>query len=169
MAQKAPDKTELADQRNLVLAAAQTLIIGAPPEAEEASLPEMGVTPSIHYEGFFYIYPSRLSAHVRSMLEVKHAQFLVIEDEATAQNIWARKRIRFAANLVEIERKSDEFDRLSTLFAARHGPTMDLIRDFTDFHMLKLVPTSGIMVLGFAKAYKLDGPGLDIVEHLRES
>ena len=169
MAQKAPDKTELSDQRDLVLAAAQTLIIGAPPEAEEASLPEMGVTPSIHDEGFFYIYPSRLSAHVRSMLEVKHAQFLVIEDEATARNIWARKRIRFTANLVEIERKSDEFDRLSTLFAARHGPTMDLIRDFNDFHMLKLVPTSGIMVLGFANAYKLDGPGLDIVEHLRES
>ena len=44
MAQKAPDKRELADQRDLVLAAAQTLIIGAPPEAEEASLPEMGVT-----------------------------------------------------------------------------------------------------------------------------
>ena len=103
------------------------------------------------------------------MLEVKHAQFLAIEDEATAQNIWVRKRIRFAANLVEIERESEEFDWLSTLFVARHGPTMDLIRDFTDFHMLKLVPASGIMVLGFAKAYKLDGPGLDIVEHLRES
>jgi hypothetical protein len=25
------------------------------------------------------------------------------------------------------------------------------------------------MVLGFAKAYQLDGPGLDIAEHLRES
>jgi putative heme iron utilization protein len=46
---------------------------------------------------------------------------------------------------------------------------MDLIRDFTDFHMLKLVPTSGVMVLGFATAYQLDGPGLDIAEHLRES
>jgi putative heme iron utilization protein len=103
------------------------------------------------------------------MLKTRQAQFLAIEDEATAQNIWARKRIRFTANIIEIDRKNDEFDCLARLFAARHGPTMDLIRDFTDFHMLKLVPTSGVMVLGFAKAYQLDGPGLDIAEHLRES
>ena len=48
MAQKAPDKTELADQRDLVLAAAKTLIIGAPPDAEEASLPEMGAVSYTH-------------------------------------------------------------------------------------------------------------------------
>ena len=169
MAQKAPDLTELAEQRDRVLATVQTLIIGAPPEATDAALPELGVTPSIQHEGFFYIYPSRLSAHVRSMLKTGQAQFLAIEDEATAQNIWARKRIRFTANIIEINRKNDEFNCLAGLFAARHGPTMDLIRDFTDFHMLKLVPTSGVMVLGFAKAYQLDGPGLDIAEHLRES
>jgi len=46
---------------------------------------------------------------------------------------------------------------------------MNLIRDFTDFHMLKLLPVSGVMVLGFAKAYQLEGPMLDVAAHLRES
>ena len=46
---------------------------------------------------------------------------------------------------------------------------MKLIRDFSDFHMLKLLPENGVMVLGFAKAYRLEGTSLDIVSHLRES
>lgn len=46
---------------------------------------------------------------------------------------------------------------------------MSLIRDFTDFHLLRLQPTDGVMVLGFAKAYRLAGPELAVSEHLRSS
>ena len=97
------------------------------------------------------------------------AQFLAIEDEAKAQNIWARKRIKFTAGITEINRQNDQFSVLSDIFVSHHGPTMNLIRDFTDFHMLKLLPVSGVMVLGFAKAYQLEGPMLDVAAHLRES
>ena len=68
-----------------------------------------------------------------------------------------------------MNRQSDQFSVLSDIFVSHHGPTMNLIRDFTDFHMLKLLPVSGVMVLGFAKAYKLEGPMLDVAAHLRES
>ena len=97
------------------------------------------------------------------------AAFLVIEDEASAQNIWARKRIKFDAEITEIERKSDNFNAVCDVFAARHGPTMGLIRDFTDFHLLRLRPTGGVMVLGFAQAYRLAGSDLAVTAHLRQS
>ena len=66
-------------------------------------------------------------------------------------------------------KEGDDFSVLSDIFVSHHGPTMNLIRDFTDFHMLKLLPVSGVMVLGFAKAYQLEGPMLDVAAHLRES
>ena len=164
------DRADLSAQRDKVLESARTLIIGAVPESGSTSqLPELGVTPAVRHDGHFFIYPSRLSAHVRGMIETGIAQFLAIEDEAKAQNIWARKRIKFTAEIIEIERQSNHFLMLSNIFVSHHGSTMDLIRDFTDFHMLKLLPVSGVMVLGFAKAYQLEGPMLDIAAHLRES
>ena len=93
----------------------------------------MGVTPFVRHDDATYIYPSRLSAHVRAILESGEGAFLFIEDENAAQNIWARKRIKINAKITEIDRKSKIFETVCDLFADQHGPTMSLIRDFTDF------------------------------------
>ena len=152
--------------RDSLLTKARTILLAALGEGE---IPEMGVTPVIRHDGDMFIYPSRLSAHVRAMLDAGKAACLIIEDEETAQNIWARKRIKFDSELIEIERDSLKFDEVCDGFAAHHGPTMGLIRDFTDFHLLRLRPTGGVMVLGFAQAYRLDGPDLVVTAHLRQS
>ena len=91
---------------------------------------------------------------------------MVIEDESKAQNIWARKRLKFDSEIIEINRNSDEFNAVCDFFVDMHGPTMGLIRDFSDFHLLRLRPRGGVMVLGFAQAYKLSGEALDVTEHL---
>ena len=159
------DREGLVAERDAILNAARTVIIAA----GTGDVPEIGVTPMDFYQGQIFIYPSRLSAHVRCMLEAEKAQFMFVQDEADAQNIWARKRIKICANIIEIKRNSNEFDEAASIFTEAHGPTMNLIRDFSDFHMLKLLPENGVMVLGFAKAYRLEGTSLDIVSHLRES
>ena len=155
----------LAGERDAILTAARTVIIAAGGE----DVPEIGVTPMVRHDGHMYIYPSRLSAHVRQMLAAGRAQFLLVQDEGDAQNIWARKRIKITSKITEIERNSDEFNTVSDVFSEVHGPTMNLIRDFSDFHMLRLAPENGVMVLGFAKAYRLEGVAMGIVSHLRES
>ena len=152
--------------RDALLSQARTILMAA---AGDSDMPEMGVTPLVWHDGAMFIYPSRLSAHVRAMLAAQRAAFLVIEDEADAQNIWARKRIKFNSELTEIERKTDVFEAVCDAFASRHGPTMGLIRDFTDFHLLQLRPADGVMVLGFAQAYRLSGPDLAVTAHLRQS
>lgn len=153
-------------ERDSLLAKARTILVAALGEGE---IPEMGVTPVIRHDGDMFIYPSRLSAHVRAMLEAGKAACLVIEDEEVAQNIWARKRIKFDSELIEINRNSPLFNVVCDGFESRHGPTMGLIRDFTDFHLLRLRPTGGVMVLGFARAYRLVGPDLAVTAHLRQS
>lgn len=160
------DVTALAAARDALLGSARTVLMAVSGESE---MPEMGVTPMIRHEGDFYIYPSHLSAHVRAVLSSGKAAFLVIEDEKSAQNIWARKRIKFDAEIVEIDRQSDNFNSICDVFESAHGPTMGLIRDFSDFHLLRLRPMSGVMVLGFAKAYRLEGETLDVTAHLRAS
>ena len=152
--------------RDALLSQARTILMAAPGDSD---MPEMGVTPLVWHDGALFIYPSRLSAHIRAMLAVGKAACLVIEDEADAQNIWARKRIKFDSEITEIERKTDLFEAVCDGFASRHGPTMGLIRDFTDFHLLRLRPTGGVMVLGFAQAYRLSGPDLAVTAHLRQS
>lgn len=159
------DLAALETQREDIVHAARTVIIAA----GGGGMPELGVTPMVRHDRSMYIYPSRLSAHVRLLLEQGQAQFMMIQDEGDAQNIWARKRIKFNARVIEIDRYSDDFTLVSERFTEVHGPTMNLIRDFSDFHMLRLVPTSGVMVLGFAKAFELNGADLTIVSHLRES
>ena len=49
------------------------------------------------------------------------------------------------------------------------GPTMDLIKQFTDFHLLQITPIEGVLVTGFAAAYKVDGPQFTISEHLSKT
>ena len=161
----AHERGALAVERDAILASARTVIIAA----GGGDVPEIGVTPMVRHDGHIFIYPSHLSAHVRCMLAAGQAQFMLVQDEGDAQNIWARKRIKIFAKTIEIDRKSEDFDKVAEVFSKEHGPTMDLIRDFSDFHMLKLVPEDGVMVLGFAKAFRLDGVAMDIVRHLRES
>ena len=158
------DPVVLGVERDRLLAEARTLVMAA---SGGDAMPEMGVTPLVRMNGAFYIYPSRLSAHVRAVLAAGKAAFMVIEDESKTQNIWARKRLKFDSELVEIDRKSDEFNAVCDIFADKHGPTMGLIRDFSDFHLLRLRPLGGLMVLGFARAYRLSGEALDVTEHLR--
>ena len=131
--------------------------------------PEMGVTPFIQQGVALFIYPSSLSTHVRAVLARGQGQFLLIEDEQTAQNIWARVRLKFDADIEEIARQDALFAPLCDAFAEVHGPTMGLIRDFTDFHMLRLRPRSGVLVTGFARAYRVEGADFTITEHLKNS
>ena len=158
------DPVVLGVERDRLIAEARTVLMAAP---GGDAIPEMGVTPVVCIDRALYIYPSRLSAHVRTMLVAGKAAFMVIEDESKAQNIWARKRLKFDSGLVEIDRKSNKFNAICDVFEDTHGPTMGLIRDFSDFHLLRLRPRGGLMVLGFAQAYRLSGEALDVTEHLR--
>jgi putative heme iron utilization protein len=128
--------------------------------------PEMGVSPFIRRADGLYIYTSNLSPHVGELIEQGEATCMLCADEGDSQNIWARNRLKFSVKAVEIARDDRNFDKLCDDFTSAHGPTMDLIRKFTDFHMIRLTPRKGVLVLGFAKAFTVSGANFDISAHI---
>ena len=135
----------------------------------ENAMPEMGVSPFIRRDDGLYVFTSHLSQHVRDLIKQGVATCMLCADESKSQNIWARNRLKFNADVVEIARNETMFHGLCDGFALAHGPTMDLIRGFTDFHMLQLKPLNGVLVLGFAKAFTVSGSNFDIIAHISKA
>ena len=135
----------------------------------ENAMPEMGVSPFIRRDGGLYVFTSHLSQHVRDLIKQGIATCMLCADEGKSQNIWARNRLKFNADVIEIARNETMFHGLCDGFALAHGPTMDLIRGFTDFHMLQLKPLNGVLVLGFAKAFTVSGSNFDIIAHISKA
>lgn len=167
MDEKLVKKTE--KSRDALLASARTLgmsILSA--SSDDGVMPDSGFAPFIRKNGRFYIYSSRLSSHIRSLIDGQPVQFFLIADEAASQNIWARVRLKFTAQTIEIARDADEFEQILDEIGATHGPVMDLIRDFTDFHLFEITPERGTLVTGFAAAFQVEGPEFTLTHHLRQ-
>lgn len=158
---------KIAQSRDALLKTARTLTVCV---TGADGTPDLGTSPFIRDDaGCFYIYTSQLSSHVRALLAGQPAHFMVIADESTSQNIWARVRIKFDAEVQIIARDSQDFNDIAAKMADPFGPTMALIKDFTDFHMIKLTPQKGVIVTGFASAYEVEGPHFTIGAQLVKS
>jgi putative heme iron utilization protein len=167
MDEKLVKKTE--KSRDELLASAQTLGISIlSHSSDDAVLPDSGFAPFIRQNGQFYIYSSRLSSHIRSLIDGQPAQFFLIADEGVSQNIWARVRLKFTARTTVIARDADNFQQILDKIGAAHGPVMDLIRDFTDFHLFEITPERGTLVTGFAAAFEVEGPDFNLIAHLTQ-
>ena len=155
--------------RDKLLSSAQTIGISIlTPTAEGQRMPDIGFAPFIRLEGSFYIYSSDLSSHIRSLIAGQPVQFFLIADEGSSQNIWARVRLKFRASVEELSREDAAFDSLLNSIGDKHGPVMDLIRSFTDFHLFKITPEHGNLVTGFAAAFEVEGADFEITTHLRQ-
>lgn len=156
-------------KRDRLLASAQTLGISVLVDEDSRLFADVGHAPFVRKQECFYIYSSHLSAHVRALVNGAEAQFFLIEDESVAQNIWARVRMKFSAEVSELSRDDPQFSELCDDIAEMHGPVMEMIRNFTDFHLFKIKPEQGVLVTGFAQAFRITGPMFELTEHLSKS
>lgn len=156
-------------KRDRLLASAQTLGISVLVDEDSRLFADVGHAPFVRKQECFYIYSSHLSAHVRALVNGAEAQFFLIEDESVAQNIWARVRMKFSAEVSELSRDDPQFSEFCDDIAEAHGPVMEMIRNFTDFHLFKIKPEQGVLVTGFAQAFSITGPMFELTEHLSKS
>lgn len=150
-----------------LLGDAKTLFVTVP--STEDGLAEIGVSPFIQQAGHIYIYASDLSAHVRHLQSVPKATFMVISDESQSQNIWARHRLKFQATVSEVPRADERFETACDDIRSAHGPVMDLIRNFSDFHLFEITPKTGVFVSGFGAAFDVLGADLVLGDKLTRS
>ena len=135
--------------------------------ADQTGVPEASYSPSIMDEcRNFYVHVSELSSHTSNLRDSALASVLVIEDESTAENIFARKRVAYKCNALLIERHSDQWKNVIEQFEEKFGKIIGFLRTMEDFHLFKLTPTSGRLVLGFGQAYDVSGAGMKHLSHV---
>ena len=156
----AKSQTDIAEQaKKRLLDTARTLILTA---VDAAGQPRIGTAPFVRINDHFYIFSSDLSEHIKAILKGADSQFMLLADEQDSQNIWARQRLSFCADIEEISRTDPDFDRICAEIGARHGPVMEVIKSFGDFHLLKITPIEGRLVTGFAAAFAVSGPQFEM-------
>ena len=135
--------------------------------ANQAGVPEASYSPSVaDEEGNFYVHVSELASHTSNLRDCARASVLIIEDESTAENLFARKRVAYQCSALLIERHSNEWESIVDKFEEKFGKIIGFLKTMEDFHLFKLTPKSGRLVLGFGQAYDVCGSGMKNLSHV---
>lgn len=140
-----------------------------------ASLDQEGV-PFASYAPFavgeecLYVLLSEIALHARNLLANPTASVLIIEDEDSASELFARIRVNYTVRAEHLEFDTVDWEAAMQALAARHGDRPRKLGEHADFKMFRLVPERGRYVKGFGKAYTLAGESLagEVVDHLRD-
>lgn len=138
----------------LFLETFQTLIMASVTSEGE---PHASTAPYIRMGNDFYILISTVAQHGRNLLNSKKVSLLFTEDESQCVQPFARKRVTIEAMVSEISRDEEAFLHAIERFKAHFDS--ELVTSLTqmgDFHLFKLSPLSGSVVMGFGKAYRLN-------------
>ena len=158
--------TAIFDEFTAFIQRQQTVILAT---QNSKSLPMASYAPFILIEGKFYIYVSDLAAHTENLMHHADLGLLLIEDEQTADNLFARKRASIQGRAQEIARESESWHKVMELYVAQLGETAALLKSLQDFHLFQIQPCHATFVKGFAQAYELSGEDLKQVRHKNDS
>ena len=119
--------------------------------------PDLSYTPFVDHEQRFYILTSHLSAHTGNLINDPRAAVLFIESEETADQIYARRRLRFQCEAERFPRQTPAWDDLIPAFSSRFGEIIDVLSALPDFELFAFTPLHGQWVKGFGKAFDFRG------------
>ena len=129
--------------------------------------------PSISYAPFvvdenrsYYVFLSDLAKHTSCLRESGKASVMFIEDEVTSKQIFARTRVVFQCDVMEMKPSSESTVQME-MMQSRFGELMSTLRSLPDFHLFRLKPLGGSFVIGFGKAYTISGEKMDLLEHVK--
>ncbi|MEW5838232.1 MAG: pyridoxamine 5'-phosphate oxidase family protein [Pseudomonadota bacterium] len=149
-------------QLDAFVAQRQSLVLAT---QDEHGVCELGLAPFVWHEGGFAVLLSGLAPHTQHLARDSALQVMLLDDEASARQPFARQRLSLRCESVRLERESAQSDSWFDLLAQRFGSIVPLLRGLPDFNVHVLSPQQGRFVAGFGKAYRLQG--LRVVEHLR--
>jgi hypothetical protein len=130
------------------------------------SQPLASYAPYVRFQQRYYLYLSELAKHTVNLIANGSVSLLLIESEESCRNLFARRRIVLWGEARTIERDSPLFTRVIAEFERQFGGIIKVIEPLQDFHLFEIKPVSGRFVRGFAEAFEMSGPGLDVIEHI---
>jgi putative heme iron utilization protein len=136
---------------------------------DKKGIPNARYTPFVMDEfNNIYIYVSGLAVHTANIQVHPYVSVLFIEDEAKADNIFARRRLNFDCTASLIDRETEKWNQIVNQFQERFGEIIEMLRSLADFRIFQLTPTQGRFVVGFGAAYNISGDNLNQIEHLNK-
>ena len=133
----------------------KTAVIGT---IDENGLPFSSYAPFIYEGNRFYIYISDIATHAKNIRLNQNASLFFIEDESKSKNLFARKRISLQCTSAMIERDTQEFEKMLSLFGKKFDSSMvETLKNMTDFNLFELKVNSGEATFGFGEAYLIGG------------
>jgi len=134
---------------------------------DQNSEPHCGYTPFIFDGKDLIVFISQLAVHTRDLMVNPKLGTMLIDDEQDSNNLFARCRLRYQCEAIVIQPEEEQYVTLLDRYQERHGKVVTLIRQLPDFVLFRLVPKSGVFVVGFGEAYRIEGTNMDKFVHVR--
>lgn len=124
---------------------------------DEEGNPFISYAPFVAHDNKIYIYISRIANHYHYMENRPQVDVLLIEDEATSANLFARQRARFPCTAKNVG--NEGYQEVFALFEEKFPAKLVTMLRGLDFSLFELTPQTGRYVAGFGLAFDLDLAG----------
>lgn len=132
--------------------------------------PYASYAPFAYADDNLYVLISEIATHALNLQVNSSASVLIIEDEDSANELFARRRVNYRIQSEPIPVDSERWQPAIDLLRDRLGSRIDGLSRLSDFKLFKLTPLSGRYVKGFGRAYAFEGSGFtgNEVNHLQD-
>ncbi|ELB2278766.1 heme utilization protein HutZ [Vibrio alginolyticus] len=130
--------------------------------------PNVSYAPYVQNQEGYFVLISKIARHARNLLENPNVSLMMIEDEESSKQLFARKRLTFDAVANVVERDTEMWQQVVGQMKERFGEIIDGLSQLEDFVLFNLKPESGLFVKGFGQAYQVSGDDLVDLVHLQE-
>lgn len=117
--------------------------------------------------GHFFLFLSGLAGHSVNLKSHQNEQtqisILLIEDEQSSRNIFARKRLNYSCQVSIWPREHPQWQEKINKLQERFGKTIEVLAGLGDFCLYCLTPVEGNYVRGFGQAYELKNAKLPVL------
>ncbi|NMV28312.1 heme utilization protein HutZ, partial [Vibrio parahaemolyticus] len=119
--------------------------------------PNVSYAPYVQNQEGYFVLISKIARHARNLLENPNVSLMMIEDEESSKQLFARKRLTFDAVANVVERDTEMWHQVVGQMKERFGEIIDGLSQLEDFVLFNLKPESGLFVKGFGQAYQVSG------------
>ncbi len=135
---------------------------------DEQGKPNVSYAPFVQNQHGYFVLISEIARHARNLQVNPNVSIMMIEDEQSAKQLFARKRLTFDATAKVVERDSEQWQAVIAQLKERFGEIIDGLSQLQDFVLFNFKPEQGLFVKGFGQAYQVSGDDLVDFVHLEQ-
>lgn len=135
---------------------------------DEEGRPNVSYAPFVQNQEGYFVLISDIARHARNLKANPQVSLMMIEDEESSKQLYARKRLTFDAQASVVERETELWTQVIGQMQERFGRIIDGLSQLQDFSLFNLKAENGLFVKGFGQAYQVSGDDLVDFVHLQE-